>query len=76
MVHGGGGARTQPACHMPFTVRGAGEADIDNLIPLYNKVYAALRTVDNDTIVFYEPSVHEARRVRARCCGAELARIT
>jgi hypothetical protein len=54
---------------MPFTVRGAGEADIDNLIPLYNKVYAALRTVDNDTIVFYEPSVHEARRARARGCG-------
>lgn len=35
------------------------EADVRNLMPLYEKAYAAIREVDNDTLVFYEPAVTE-----------------
>ena len=37
-----------------------GAADREVLAPLYEQVYSAIRGYDNSSIVFYEPSVHEA----------------
>eukprot|EP00499_Haloplacidia_sp_CaronLabIsolate_P008816 CAMPEP_0196780524 /NCGR_PEP_ID=MMETSP1104-20130614/7941_1 /TAXON_ID=33652 /ORGANISM="Cafeteria sp., Strain Caron Lab Isolate" /LENGTH=527 /DNA_ID=CAMNT_0042150735 /DNA_START=6 /DNA_END=1589 /DNA_ORIENTATION=- len=37
-----------------------GKADRENLVPLYERLHAAIREVDDERIVFYEPTVSES----------------